>query len=91
MKASVRFWAGWGIALALAWAAVVWVVLQWNLSNYTQLVADPLVLLVLLIFCDRWCSHNIEWSIDIITDIVNPPNTNCILYYLFINNNQKGK
>ena len=45
MKASVRFWAGWGIALALAWAAVVWVVLQWNLSNYTQLVADRLVLL----------------------------------------------
>jgi methyl-accepting chemotaxis protein len=45
MTSSVRFWIGWGAALALLVLLAAWSVIQWNLGNYTQLVSDRLVLL----------------------------------------------
>ena len=45
MTSTLRFWAGWGIALLAVWALVAWAVVQWNLNTSTQLVSDRLVLL----------------------------------------------
>lgn len=45
MSLALRFWAGWAVGLALLLALLVWSLLQWNLANYSQLVADRLLLL----------------------------------------------
>ncbi len=45
MTSSMRFWFGWGVGLALLMMLVVWGLLKWNLTNYTQLVSDRLLLL----------------------------------------------
>ncbi len=45
MNSQWRFWISWGLLLALLLALGVYAVLQWNLSNYSRLVADRLLLL----------------------------------------------
>jgi len=45
MSAAVRFWMGWASGLALLLVLTVWALLQWNLNNYSQVVADRLFLL----------------------------------------------
>ncbi|MEH6637004.1 MAG: cache domain-containing protein [Halioglobus sp.] len=45
MTSSVKFWFAWGVGLALIMVLVVWGLLQWNLSNYTRMVSDRLLLL----------------------------------------------
>ena len=45
MMSDRRFWLGWAVALAVVTAVAAWGISQWNLSRYSQLVADRLVLL----------------------------------------------
>jgi methyl-accepting chemotaxis protein len=45
MNRQWRFWVSWSIGLALLFALGVYAVLQWNLNNYSRLVADRLLLL----------------------------------------------
>jgi methyl-accepting chemotaxis protein len=45
MMSDRRFWLGWAAALAVVTAVAAWGITQWNLSRYSQLVADRLVLL----------------------------------------------
>jgi methyl-accepting chemotaxis protein len=45
VKASLRFWIISALGLAVLLGLLVWGLLQWNLTNYTRMVADRLVLL----------------------------------------------
>jgi len=45
MMSNRRFWVGWAVALAALTLALAWGISQWNLSRYTRLVEDRLVLL----------------------------------------------
>ena len=45
MNSTLRFWLAWSAGLGLALALMVWALLQWYLSNHSQLVADRLQLL----------------------------------------------
>ena len=45
MNPSLRFWIGWGTVLTLVFALVVWGLLRWNLTKYSELVSDRLLLL----------------------------------------------
>ena len=45
MKASLRFWIISALGLAVLLGLLVWGLLQWNLTNYTGMVADQLALL----------------------------------------------